>query len=133
MSNATPKQQKLIKILIANFGKTGETKTLKEMLLEAGYSESTATNPHLILEGDAVQEGVSDFLSQLDDKRRRAITHITDEKLEGSSARDLAHIASKFTNDYQLLSGGHTENVKHDFSDYSDEELAKLANESEGS
>lgn len=90
-------------------GKLGETSTLGELLLKAGYSKSVANNPYLIFESETIKEGVDDFVKMLDDKRRLAITHITKKKLEKSSARDNAYIADVFTKNHQLLTGKETE------------------------
>lgn len=106
---ATPKQEKLIKLLIENYGKKGETKTLGQILVDAGYSEESAKNPHLLIGSSVVQEGIEDFIKTLTDKRGLAITKISEEKLEKSSARDLASIVDTLTKNHQLLTGGDTE------------------------
>ncbi len=106
---ATPKQEKLIKLLMANYGKKGETKTLGQLLLDAGYSKESAHNPKLILDSEVIKDGVQDFIKQLNDKRKRAITHITDKKLKEASPRDLTYITDLFTKNIQLLSGGNTD------------------------
>lgn len=106
---ATPKQQKLIKILSENIGKKDSSKTLGQMLREAGYSDIQSLNPKKILETKAVKEGVSDFVKMLDDKRRMAVTHITEDKLEKASARDNAYITDILTKNHQLLTGEETE------------------------
>jgi len=38
----TPKQEKLIRLLLDNLGNKKNTKTFREMILEAGYEESMA-------------------------------------------------------------------------------------------
>lgn len=78
-------------------------------MLEAGYSEAMAKNPYQALGGKAVKEGLSDFVKMLDDKRRMAVTQITDTKLADASARDAAYIADILTKNHQLLSGEDTE------------------------
>lgn len=108
---ATPKQQKFIKLLLENMGNKNSTKTLGEMLLESGYTKSVADNPYLILETKDVREATKEFSSMLEDKRRMAITHITEDKLEKSSPRDLAYITDIMTKNHQLLTGGETERV----------------------
>lgn len=106
---ATQRQQKLIKLIVENLGKKGETRSMGELMLEAGYSEAQSKNPHQILEGEAVKEGIEDFVKMLDDKRRMAITKITESKLEQASARDNAYIADILTKNHQLLTGEETE------------------------
>lgn len=108
----TPKQQKLIKLILDNLGNPNNTKTMGEMILEAGYSKNMADNPYQILESETIQDGISDFMKMLDDKRRMALTKITEDKLEKSSARDNAYITDLLTKQHQLLGGGTTENVK---------------------
>lgn len=110
--NRTIRQTKLIKLLMENYGKKGETKPLGEIMIEAGYSEESAKNPKLFLDSPVIKEGIDDFVKMLDDKRRLAITHITKKKLEKSSARDNAYIADVFTKNHQLLTGKATEMVK---------------------
>lgn len=105
----TPKQTKLISLLIKNFGTKGKTKTLGALLLEAGYSQNQADNPYQIIESETIQEGIVDFLGMLDDKRRMAITHITEKKLKKAPARELAYVSDTLTKQHQLLSGGDTE------------------------
>lgn len=79
-------------------------------MLEAGYSKAQSLNPYQIINSETVQEGISEFLGMLDDKRRMAITHITKEKLDKSSARDNAYVVDILTKNHQLLSGGKTAN-----------------------
>lgn len=106
---ATPKQEKLIKLLIDNYGKKGETRTLSSLMIEAGYSEKSALNPQLIIGADVIQDELQSFAKQLDQTRRKAISYITDDKLEKASARDNAYIADIMTKNHQLLTGQETE------------------------
>jgi len=46
----TPKQEKLVTIIRENIGNKNSTLTMGEMLLQAGYSESTANNPREIFD-----------------------------------------------------------------------------------
>jgi len=96
---------------LANIGNTKSTKTGYELMKEAGYSESMCKNPKMAIDSDAVKEGVKDFVKQLDDKRRMAITYLTEAKLGKSKARDIAQIVDILTKNHQLLSGGDTEKV----------------------
>jgi hypothetical protein len=92
-----------------NYGRKNSTETLASLMIKAGYTEQSAKNPKLILESESVQEGIVDFIKMLDDKRRMAITKITEKKLEESSARDNAYIADILTKNHQLLTGEETE------------------------
>lgn len=106
---ATPKQEKLIKLLMENYGKKGKTKSLGKLLVEAGYSEESAKNPKLIIESEVIQEGIQDFVSSMTDKRRLALTKMTEDKLDKAPARELAYITDLLTKNIQLLNGGATE------------------------
>lgn len=105
----TPRQEKLINLLVENLGKLGNTKSLGEIILEAGYSKAMAKNPYQILESETIQEGIGDFVDSLDKLRKRALKHITQKKLEKSSAKDLTQIADLATKNHQLLTGKETE------------------------
>lgn len=105
-----PKQQKLIEIIIDNYGNKGKPKTLGEMIIEAGYSEASATNPKLIIT-EEMQDKINPIISKMEEVRLRALNRITDEKLDASSAKDNASIADIMTKNSQLLSGGKTENI----------------------
>lgn len=106
----TPKQQKFIELIIVNYGSVGKRKTLKELMLEAGYSESSATNPQLIIT-EEMQSKISPVIDKMENIRTRALDRITDDKLDSASARDNASIADVMTKNTQLLSGGKTENI----------------------
>lgn len=106
---ATQKQIKLINLIVANLGKQGSGKSMKELMKAAGYSDAQSKNPHQILSSEVIQDGIADFVKMLDDKRRMAITQITESKLEQASARDNAYIADILTKNHQLLTGEETE------------------------
>jgi len=105
----TPKQEKLLKLIIENYGNKGETKTLGELLEKAGYSKSSCDNPRRILEGEELKEGLEEFTDELDKKRKMAMKAMSKDKLDKSAARDLAYIADVLTKNHQLLTGGDTE------------------------
>src|SRR3990167_6546433 len=107
----TQRQKKLITLIIQNLGTPNNTKTMGELMLEAGYSESQSRYPSRIFNSPVVQDGISDFVGKLDDKRKQAVTHITETKLKKSSGRDLAYITDILTKNHQLLTGGSTEKV----------------------
>jgi len=105
-----PKQQKLIEIIVENSGKKGFTKSLGEMIIEAGYSEETAKNPKQIITEEMKAE-LNPIIEKMEEVRKKAINNITDKKLKDSSARDNTYIADVLTKNIQLLTGGKTENV----------------------
>ena len=110
-----PRQQAFVTILKRETARKGERLSLKKMLLEAGYSEAVANNPQNVFASEEVQEEINDFVGMLDDKRRMALTHITEDKIEKTNAEGLARITDLLTKNHQLLSGGKTENVGYDF------------------
>jgi len=105
----TPKQQKLINIITENYRDKKTTKTLKKMLLEAGYTTETSEQAIRILESKTIQDKLSPIVDKLNKKRDKALKFISDEKLKKSSARDLSGIVDVLTKNSQLLSGKETE------------------------
>ena len=108
----TQKQLKLIELLKENIAKTGKRKTLGELFLEAGFSESTSKQPSNIMKSETIKQGMADYINSLNDKRKQALFHMTDKKLKQSKARDLAYIGDLFTKNIQLLGGGATERIQ---------------------
>lgn len=105
---ATPKQQKLINLLIENYGNP-DTKTLGELMLEAGYSVNSAKNPQLIIQGKEVQEGLSSVADDLAFLRQKAIDELKARNIDSEPYRDVVRAVESFTKNHQLLSGGETE------------------------
>lgn len=122
----TPKQEKLIKLILENLGNTKNTRTLGELILEAGYSKSMAENPFQIMGSETIKEALTDVVSVMKKTRDKALKEITDEKLEKERAKDLTDIVDKLTKNIQLLGGKPTE-IINDLSQLSDEELRKIA------
>ena len=52
----TPKQAKLTKLLIENYGVKNSGKSLSEIIIEAGYSEASAHNPQLVITDEIREE-----------------------------------------------------------------------------
>jgi hypothetical protein len=107
----TPKQTKLIELIVKNLGDVKQRKTLGELMLEAGYSKSQSESPSHILDSEVVQEGISDFISSLNDKRKQALTHLTEAKLKKAPAREVAYVIDILTKNHNLLNGNETERV----------------------
>lgn len=105
---ATPKQEKLVSLLIENYGNP-KTRSLGELMLEAGYSENSAKNPQLIIQGKEVQEGLSSVAEDLNILRQRAINELKARNIEKEPYRDVVRAVETFTKNHQLLSGGETE------------------------
>lgn len=106
---ATPKQEKLISLLLENLGTGKNTKTLGEMLLEAGYSKSQAKNPFQILETKAVKEGLSGVVTDLEQLRENALKELKTRNLKKEAMRDVVKAVDIYTKNHQLLTGGDTE------------------------
>jgi len=123
---ATPKQEKLIKLFRENMGKRGGTKTLGKLLLEAGYTKATAKNPYEIFESPVVKSATDEIIKTLEDKRRLALTYITEKKLKPAPARELAYITDIFTKNIQLLGGKPTENYSLAVTQEREAELKEL-------
>jgi hypothetical protein len=104
----TPKQQKLIKLLIENYGNKKATKTLGELILEAGYSESSSKNPQLVIT-EEMREELTPIIDKMQKIRTKALDSITDSALGTSSPRDNVYVADTLTKNIQLLSGNATE------------------------
>lgn len=104
----TPKQQKLIKLLIENYGNKKATKTLGELILEAGYSESSSKNPQLVIT-EEMREELNPIIDKMQKIRTKALDSITDSALGTSSPRDNVYVADTLTKNIQLLSGNATE------------------------
>lgn len=107
---ATPKQEKLIKLISENLRNTEGTKTLGELMLEAGYSESQSKSPSQIIGSDAVQEGLSEVINDLEILRKKALTELKTRDLEKEPMRDVVKAIDTYTKNHQLLIGGSTEN-----------------------
>lgn len=107
---ATPKQEKLIKLLLDNMGEIGETKTLGSLLKEAGYSESIQRNPYLILQSDVIQEAISPVVKDLEELRNKCLNELKARDFEDEPMRDVVKAIDVFTKNHQLLTGNSTEN-----------------------
>lgn len=106
---ATPKQEKLITLLLENLGREGKTKSLGEMILEAGYSETMAKNPYQILESETIKEGLSDVVADLELLRKNALNELKARNLENEPMRDVVKAIDTYTKNHQLLTGGATD------------------------
>ena len=106
---ATPKQEKLLKLLIENYGEVGSTKSLGQLLKEAGYSDASAHNPKIILESKEIQEGLNDVIADLEELRRDALKALKEKDLSEERYSDIVKGIDTLTKNHQLLTGGETE------------------------
>lgn len=109
---ATPKQEKLIKLILENLGNSKTTKTLGELILEAGYEESMAKNPYQILGSETIKEGLEETVDKMKKIRDKALKALTNKDLSLEKSKDLGDIVDKIQKNIQLLTGGDTERVK---------------------
>ncbi len=101
----TIKQQKLLTEISENLGKKGSTKTMYQMMLDAGFAENTAHQQASILGPLEEKPEAKDIVKMMQEKRAQAIDAITEVKLIKACARDLAYVTSTFTGTIELLSG----------------------------
>lgn len=109
----TQKQQALIRLLKENCGRTGKAKkTMEQILLEAGYTQNTALhNGKVIIQSATVVEAIDPYIQMLDDKRKLALTYITEKKMKKTSPYLLALTNDVLTKNHQLLTGKATGRV----------------------
>lgn len=107
----TEHQKKLIQLLSDNLG-LKKPKSLYAMMLEAGYTKSTASQQANILNTEGVKRELKPIVNQLEAKRQVAIDALTDEKINNSLARDITAIIDVLTKNSQLLGGGATESAR---------------------
>jgi flagellar motor component MotA len=88
--------------------RNGEKPNVYQSQLKHGYSERSAKSMK-VKETKTYQEILEPFEKVLDQTRRKAIKHMTDRKLERSSARDLAYISDVMTKNHNLITGNPTE------------------------
>ena len=100
------RQKKLIRIISDNLGTKGFTKSMVQMMKEAGYEESTANQQSEVL--SRVSEELQPIVSMLEKERDRALKQLT-KKITKAKYRDLVDAIDKFTKVIQLLSGKPTE------------------------
>lgn len=119
----TEKQKKLLKLISENIGISGSTKSMYQMMLEAGYSESTAKQQSGILAG--IQDKLDPIVQAMIDHREKVLEQMK-EKLPKAQYHNLIEALDKLTKNIQLLSGKATErpnNVITGLENLTDEQL----------
>ena len=104
----TEKQKKLLLIISENLGTRRSSKTMYQMMLEAGYSNKTALQQSEIL--CRLEEELKPIVNQLDKKRQKMINKL-DKTINKATFRDLTDGIDKMTKNIQLLSGGATDRI----------------------
>ena len=110
------KQQRFIKLFSASLGDR-KPKSIYTMLLESGYSKTTAKQQSMILNTQGVKQAMKPILKTLKEKRDMALEGITQDKIDNSSARDNASITDILIKNSQLLQGKSTDNIRIDIDD----------------
>jgi hypothetical protein len=120
----TQRQKKLVKLISENLGTGKKTKTMYEMMLEAGYEESTALQQSTIL--TRIYDKVVPIVQRLEAERDRILDALTKKNLRWEKYKDLVDSLDKLTKNIQLLSGKPTE-IHDDYRQLSDDELRRLS------
>jgi hypothetical protein len=107
----TPKQNKVIEQVLEDIGKKGNTKTLGEIMYNAGYSKAIQKNPALIMNSPRIQEHLKPFVKKLEAKKVMALNELTKAKVRKAGARDIAGVIDILVKNEQLLKGGATEHI----------------------
>ncbi|MCR4307134.1 MAG: hypothetical protein NUV80_01080 [Candidatus Berkelbacteria bacterium] len=102
----TTRQQKLIKLVSENIGNPNGTKTMYEMMLEAGFKESTAKQQSGILGG--VKQELQSIVQKLVDHREKVVERMQ-KTLPKAQYHNLVESLDKLTKNIQLLSGKPTD------------------------
>lgn len=105
----TIKQKKLIRLISENFGKKGSTKTMYEMMLEAGYSETTAKQQSRILSTIKEKPEMRGIVADLEFVHSNAITALKRKDFNKVDAGTIVRILKDLNHDIELLSGRATE------------------------
>lgn len=109
----TPKQDKLIDIMVDNAVQKNKTKTKRKMLLESGYTSTSAKNPDLILDSSKLQAELQKRTAitiKSFEKARADAVALMPKKIKKAPYNHLVNATDIFTKNIQLLSGKATEN-----------------------
>ena len=117
----TQRQQKLIKLISENLGNKNATLSMYDMMLKAGFTESSAKQQSNILAG--IKDKVVPIVDAMEKERKRAMTRLS-KKISDAKYRDLIDGIDKLTKNIQLLSGHATERT--DVVELTDEQAEEL-------
>ncbi|MAG45104.1 hypothetical protein CL633_04440 [bacterium] len=103
----TEKQKKLLIEIKKNLGndKIQTKKTVKQMLKNAGYSESSAAQQSTIFAPLYEKPETRDIVKQLEEKRQIAIDCLSEIKIAEEEGKDITAIIDNLTKNIELLSG----------------------------
>jgi hypothetical protein len=103
----TPQQQRAIDLFLENL-LNGGTKSITEILIEAGYSPASADQYTNIMVG--IRPHLEPFVERMEKHRERVMTQM-EARIEKAEYRDLARSLDILTHNIRLLSGKSTQNV----------------------
>ena len=124
----TIRQKKLIKIFSENFGvlKGKSQKTIYEMMIDAGFSKSTAKQQSTVLAG--VKSELQTIADKLIMQRDKALRRL-DKTISKAEYKDLVTAIDKFTKNIELLSGRPTDRQEQPLSEDQMQEIKDIFNE----
>jgi len=123
----TEKQKKLFKLISENFGKSGGTKTMQEMMISAGYSETTSKQQTAILCKIKESEEYKDYIAWIE-KHRKKIMKKMDDKIGSADYGELSRTFARLENILLLSQGKPTSNINV-LSEEEKKDLDKLADD----
>lgn len=125
----TLRKKRLLSLTSVNLGNIGSGKKVKsmyEMMLEAGYSETSARQQTNVLAG--LQDETVDVVDKLELLRQQAIEGINNN-IHDADYKDMIVALDKLTKNIQLLSGKPTERHKHELADNEKKDLDNIFKE----
>lgn len=86
-------------------------KTLKAIMLKAGYAEKTTLNPKHVTDSKAIKPYLSEILTKYQSKRKIFLDNLTDKKVKQLNAKDMVFSLDKLQKHINLLTGESTANI----------------------
>jgi len=123
----TEKEKKLFQLISANLGKTGKTKTIERMMLEAGYSKSMARQQSGIMCKIKKTKEFKNYIERLENHREK-IMEWMDKKIDKAKYGELSASLARIEN-ILLLSAGKPTSIINELSDKEKTELDKIYEE----
>lgn len=103
----TPQQKRAVELFKLNIV-SGGTKSITDILLEAGYSEETARQQVNVMVG--IKPHLQPFIDEMTEHREEVMKKMR-TKIGGASYSDLVRSLDVLTHNIQLLGGKPTENL----------------------
>lgn len=119
----TNKQRKLVLLISDNFGLGKPAKSLYDLMIEAGYEESSAKQQTEIL--SRLKGKITNVVDEIFEHRAEVMEEMR-LKFKDAPYHHLVEGFDKLTKNHQLLTGGATSNIAIGVKKLTDEELQKL-------